>query len=214
MKSEIFDALQEARAAKRSAVLATDLESGAQALLLEGRQLGDLELGDDARKAAAEAVRSDKSQTLEGKLFLQVFNPPLRLVVVGAVHIAQALAPLAQLSGYEVTIVDPRKAWATPERFPGLTILDLWPDEGLESLGIDHRTAVITLTHDPKLDDPALLVALRSPAFYVGALGSKRTQTLSPLDRAQGAFPGLVGNHARRQLLSLACRVLVAFFAA
>lgn len=175
MKSEIFHALQEARAAKRSAVLATDLESGAQALLLEGRQLGDLELGEDARQAAAEAVRSDKSQTLEGKLFLQVFNPPLRLVIVGAVHIAQALAPLAQLSGYEVTIVDPRQAWATPERFPGLTILDLWPDEGLESLGIDHRTAVITLTHDPKLDDPALLVALRSPAFYVGALGSKRT---------------------------------------
>jgi xanthine dehydrogenase accessory factor len=175
MKLEIYKALQDARAEKRAAVLATDLENGAQALLLGEETLGNLKLDAEAKSAAAAAIRADRSQTLEGKLFLQVFNPPLRLVIVGAVHIAQALAPLAQLAGYEVTIVDPRKAWATPERFPGLEIIDLWPDEGLEGLALDHRTAVITLTHDPKLDDPALLVALKSPVFYVGSLGSTRT---------------------------------------
>ena len=189
MKLELFEALQKARAEKRAAVLATDLESGAQSLLLGEETLGDLTLDEPARRAAAEAIRADKSQTLEGKLFLQVFNPPLRLVIVGAVHIAQALAPLAQLTGYEVTIVDPRKAWATPERFPGLKIVDLWPDEGLESLEIDHRTAVITLTHDPKLDDPALLVALKSPAFYIGALGSTRTHA-KRVDRLKEAGLG------------------------
>ncbi len=175
MKLPLFEAIQKARAEKRAAVLVTDLESGAQTLLADGGESGDFPLDEEMRAAAEEAIRSDKSARLGERYFLQVFNPPLRLIVVGAVHIAQALAPLAQIAGYEVTIVDPRKAWATPERFPGLSILDLWPDEGLESLSIDHRTAVITLTHDPKLDDPALQVALRSQAFYVGALGSTRT---------------------------------------
>ena len=175
MKLALFEALQEARAEKQAAVLVTDLESGEQSLLLGDKVEGDLEVGGPLREAAAEAIRSDKSGIFEERYFLQVFNPPLRLAIVGAVHIAQALAPLARIAGYEVSIVDPRKAWATPERFPGLNILELWPDEGLEALALDHRTAVITLTHDPKLDDPALQIALRSPAFYVGSLGSKRT---------------------------------------
>jgi xanthine dehydrogenase accessory factor len=108
--------------------------------------------------------------------FVVPYNPPLRLIVVGAVHIAQALAPMAASAGYAVTVVDPRSSFANPARFPGVTLVDEWPDDGLAALGIDTRTAVVTLTHDPKLDDPALQVALRSPAFYVGALGSTRTQ--------------------------------------
>jgi len=175
MKLALFDSLQKARAEKRAAVLITDLESGSQALLLGESSEGELAVSQSLREAAAGAIRSDKSGVTEERYFLQVFNPPLRLAIVGAVHIAQALAPLARIAGYEVTIVDPRKAWATPERFPDITIVDLWPDEGLEALALDHRTAVITLTHDPKLDDPALQIALRSPAFYVGSLGSKRT---------------------------------------
>jgi xanthine dehydrogenase accessory factor len=104
-----------------------------------------------------------------------VFNPPLRLVVVGAVHIAQTLVPMAGLAGYDVTVVDPRRAFASDARFPGVDVRQDWPDEALEALEPDARTAVVTLTHDPKLDDPALDVALRSDAFYIGALGSKRT---------------------------------------
>jgi xanthine dehydrogenase accessory factor len=97
------------------------------------------------------------------------------MVIVGAVHITQALAPMAALAGYDVTVIDPRRAWATGNRLPGVQINDGWPDEAMEELAPDSRTAVITLTHDPKLDDPALAVALRSPAFYIGCLGSRRT---------------------------------------
>ena len=190
MTPEIFSALQQARAEKRAAVLVTNLESGQQALLTGGEAVGALPLDDDIRAAAQEAIQSDKSQRFGERLFLQVFNPPLRLAIVGAVHIAQALAPMAQLAGYEVTIIDPRRAWATAERFPGLTLIDLWPDEGLEAFAIDHRTAVITLTHDPKLDDPALQVALRSPAFYIGALGSKRTHAKRVARLTEAGFTG------------------------
>ena len=102
-------------------------------------------------------------------------SPPLRLLLVGAVHIAQALAPMARLAGYGVTVIDPRRAFAAPERFPGIDVVDEWPDDALTALGIDARTAIVTLTHDPKLDDPALRVALASPAFYIGCLGSRRT---------------------------------------
>ena len=107
--------------------------------------------------------------------FVQVFNPPLRLIVVGAVHIAQQLAPQAALAGYDVTVVDPRGAWATAERFPGIRLNSDWPDAALAALAPDGRTAVVTLTHDPKLDNPALATALASQAFYIGALGSRRT---------------------------------------
>jgi xanthine dehydrogenase accessory factor len=119
-------------------------------------------------------------------VFIQVLNPPVRLIVIGAVHIAQALAPMAVIAGYQVIIVDPRRSFATDERFPGVTLRTEWPDEVLEELAPDSRTAVVTLTHDPKLDDPALHAALRSPAFYIGCLGSSRTHAgrLSRLRKA------------------------------
>ena len=111
----------------------------------------------------------------EGGAFVAVRNPPLRLIVVGAVHIAQALVPMARAVGYDPVIIDPRSAFASPERFPGDTLLDDWPDEAVQALGLDARTALVLLTHDPKLDDPALISALRSDVFYIGALGSTRT---------------------------------------
>jgi len=154
--------------AQRPLVLATDLASGEQRILEPG-----------ASEAARDALRRDVCVHVEEggrRWFLQPWNPPLRLVIVGAVHIAQPLAAMAALASYSVTIVDPRQAFATAERFPGVTLSGDWPDQALATLAPDARTAVVTLTHDPKLDDPALAVALRSPAFYVGALGSKKTQ--------------------------------------
>ncbi len=127
---------------------------------------------------AREALGRDRSGRIEdggAALFVQVFNPPARLIVVGAVHIAQPLVPMAALAGDAVTVVDPRGAFATDRRFPGVSLTDDWPDQALAALAPDRRTAVVTLTHDPKLDDPALMAALRSEAFYIGALGSRRT---------------------------------------
>ena len=136
------------------------------------------------------ALRDNRSAAIEdpgGTVFARVFNPPLRMVIVGAVHISQSLAPMAALAGFEVTVVDPRGAFATDERFPGVTLSHQWPDEALEALAPDSRTAVVTLIHDPKLDDPALEAALRSDVFYIGALGSRKTHA-KRLDRlrAQG----------------------------
>jgi xanthine dehydrogenase accessory factor len=177
MKRELLERLLEARAAKRALALVTDLASGRQALFCEGRLEGDLSLDDDQLESLGKAVAADRSGALDGQtgLFVQVVNPPLRMVVVGAVHIAQKLVPTAALAGYEVHVVDPRRAWATTERFPGVSLIAEWPDDALVGLDLDRRCAVVTLTHDPKLDDPALAVALRSEAFYIGALGSKRT---------------------------------------
>lgn len=129
-------------------------------------------------ESVRQALRLDACQTVDvdgARWFLQPFNPPLRMVLVGAVHIAQPLSKMASLAGYAVTIVDPRTAFARGERFEGVDISTAWPDEALRRLKPDARTAVVTLTHDPKLDDPALEVALASPAFYVGSLGSTRT---------------------------------------
>lgn len=111
----------------------------------------------------------------DGDIFVAVHNPPLRLAVVGAVHIAQALVPMARIAGYDPVIIDPRAAFGSDARFPGERILSDWPDEALEEMGLDTRTALVLLTHDPKLDDPALHLALKSSCFYIGALGSKRT---------------------------------------
>jgi len=132
----------------------------------------------DLNEAAARVLDRDESGTVrlgEADWFLHAYNPPLRLIVVGAVHIAQALAPFAVPCGFAVTIVDPRRSFASDERFPGMEISTDWPDEALEKFAPDSRTAVVTLTHDPKLDDPALDRALKSEAFYIGALGSRRT---------------------------------------
>jgi xanthine dehydrogenase accessory factor len=120
--------------------------------------------------------RMDRSGFEEdGETFVAIHNPPLRLIVVGAVHIAQALVPMARIAGFDPVVIDPRESFASEARFPGETVLDDWPDEGLRALGLDARTALVLLTHDPKLDDPALGEALRSEVFYIGALGSTRT---------------------------------------
>jgi xanthine dehydrogenase accessory factor len=165
-------ALQQARRDAVPAVLATRLSDGAQHLLPSSDAPAEL------TGAALEALRTDRSRTVEADgcdWFLQAFNPPMRLVVVGAVHIAQALVPFAHEVGMAVTVVDPRRAFATDERFPGVAVSTDWPDEALDALVPDSRTAVVTLTHDPKLDDPALDRALRSDAMYIGALGSRKT---------------------------------------
>jgi xanthine dehydrogenase accessory factor len=168
VKRELLDELLREARAKRPVVLATDLGSGAQQLHRPGSATGPL------AEAVDRALLRDEAQRLEG-WFLQPFNPPLRLLVVGAVHIAQPLVAMARLAGYEVVVVDPREAFASAARFPEVMIRSEWPDRALEQLALDARTAVVTLTHDPKLDEPALGVALRSPAFYVGALGSRKT---------------------------------------
>ena len=176
MRRETLRAILADLEAQRAVVLATDLATG------EGHLVHPFEdEGGDAevRAAAREAATRDTSRRLErasGALFLRVFNPPVRVVIVGAVHVAQALAPMVQLAGYEVVVVDPRRTFATADRFRGVPLRAEWPDEALERLRLDRRTAVVALTHDPKIDDLALAAALRSEAFYVGALGSKKTQ--------------------------------------
>ena len=194
MRLDLLERLNAERAAKRRACLVRllDGERGGAALVVEGRQVaGEPPLPADVLGAVELAHGRDQSAAADtslGRVFLQVFNPPLRLVVVGAVHIAQALVPMAALAGYAVTVVDPRRAFATDERFPDVAVSTDWPDEALDALAPDRRTAVVTLTHDSKLDDPALLVAVRSEAFYIGALGSRRTHAgrLARL-REQGA---------------------------
>ncbi len=178
MKLALLEKLNRARAEKRRVCLARFLEDHEEALLVDDEPVAGGPLPEDVLEEARRATREDRCRLVEtsrGVVFLQVFNPPLRLVLVGAVHIAQALAPMAALAGYAVTIVDPRRAFATDSRFPDVALLDDWPDEALETLAPDRRTAVVTLSHDPKLDDPALAVALRSRAFYIAALGSRRT---------------------------------------
>jgi xanthine dehydrogenase accessory factor len=164
--------------ASRPAALVTHLKSGQHAIVEGDGVEGDLQLDAASLGAVRTAIRDDRSTTAEttdGRLFIEVFNPPLRLIVVGAVHAAQPLARMAAIAGYAVTIVDPRSAFATEERFPGVALCTDWPDEAMPRLNPDRRTAIVTLTHDPKIDDPALTVALESDAFYIGALGSKRT---------------------------------------
>jgi len=178
MKQAILDALLAARAAKRPVATVTQLDGGAQALVTRDGSEGDLALDEAALASARRAIAEDKSTRIDsdaGPLFIQVSNPPKRLIIVGAVHIAQPLVEIAQTAGYALTIVDPRGAFATRDRFPDVALSEDWPDDALKGLAIDTRTAVVTLTHDPKLDDPALHVALRSEAFYIGSLGSKKT---------------------------------------
>ncbi|MGM0586651.1 MAG: XdhC family protein [Pseudomonadota bacterium] len=163
--------LAAAREARKPVVYAVNPESW-ERRLLDASTSGPL-----ATEAQARLV-SDRSGFAEvegASWFFGVHNPPLRMIVVGAVHIAQALMPMAHLAGYDATLVDPRDAFATPERFPGERILHDWPDEALDRLGLDARTAVVTLTHDPKLDDPAIRRALEADVFYLGCLGSKKT---------------------------------------
>lgn len=178
---DAFDGLLAAHRARRPAALVTRLADGAQALVAGGDRVGpsagDLPVPQPVMDEIGARLATDRSGTLavdEG-LFVQVYAPAPRLLIVGAVHIAQALAPMAQRVGLAVTLIDPRREFATAERFPGVTLSHDRPDEALARLAPDACTAVVTLTHDPRLDDPALMAALASPAFYIGALGSRRT---------------------------------------
>jgi len=173
LRLDILNALNEERAARRSVIVVTNQDSGAQRLVKAA------DLGADPLKAVLEKhIRSAKSgieDTPEGKVFLTVHVPSPKLVITGAVHISQALAPMGQLLGYDVTIVDPRTAFASIERFPDVKVIAEWPDVALPPIGIDHYTAFVALTHDPKIDDPGLDIALKSDCFYIGALGSRKT---------------------------------------
>jgi xanthine dehydrogenase accessory factor len=169
-----------ARAARRAVVMAVNPATWARRLIERGAE--DALIG-----PATRAMDGDKSGfEPDGDWFLGVHNPPLRMVVVGAVHIAQALMPMARLAGYDAVLVDPREAFGAQARFPGETILHDWPDEALEKHGLDERTAVVTLTHDPKLDDPAIRQTLGAPVFYLGCLGSSRTHA-KRVERLRGA---------------------------
>jgi len=173
MKLDILTALNTERAARRGAIVITNVENGRQRFVKAG------EIGNDPLRAIlTEHLRTGKSgmaETVEGRVFLTVYVPAPQLVITGAVHISQALAPIGKLLGYDVTIVDPRTAFASPERFPDVPLIAEWPDEALPPLNIDHYTAFVALTHDPKIDDPALLHAFQRDCFYIGALGSKKT---------------------------------------
>jgi xanthine dehydrogenase accessory factor len=173
VKLDILKSLNEERAQRRAVVLVTNVESGEQRLVKAA------EVGKDQLKAYLEKrIRMGKSgieETPQGRLFFTVHVPSPQLVITGAVHISQALAPIGKLLGYDVTIVDPRTAFATAERFPDVKVVAEWPDVALPPLNVDRYTAFVALTHDPKIDDPALLHALSRDCFYIGALGSKKT---------------------------------------
>ena len=174
MRLDLLKQLNAERAARRAAIVVTNQDTGAQRLVL-----GKDAASDPLRSLLEKHLRSGKSgmeeDTPEGKVFLTVHVPSPKLVITGAVHISQALAPMGKLLGYDVTIVDPRTAFATPERFPDVKVVAEWPDVALPPIGIDRYTAFVALTHDPKIDDPGLDAALKSDCFYIGALGSRKT---------------------------------------
>src|SRR5579863_3210626 len=173
MTLDILTVLNAERQARRAAVVVTAIESGRQRLV----KAADI-AKDPLRPLLAEHLRTSKSgmeETAEGRVFLTVYVPAPQLVITGAVHISQALAPIGKLVGYDVTIVDPRTAFASPERFPDVKVIAEWPDQALPPLNVDRYTAFVALTHDPKIDDPALLHALARDCFYIGALGSRKT---------------------------------------
>jgi xanthine dehydrogenase accessory factor len=173
MKLDVLAALNTERAARRAAIVVSNIATAEQRLV-KAAEIAKDPLG----AILAERLRSGKSgmaDSDEGRVFLTVHVPAAQLFAIGAVHISQALAPIAKLLGYDVTIVDPRTAFASPERFPDVKIIAEWPDKALPSLGIDRYTAFVALTHDPKIDDPALLYALARDCFYIGALGSRKT---------------------------------------
>lgn len=173
MKLDLLESLNAERAARRAAIVVTNVASGQQRLVKAA------DIAKDPLKAVlSEHLRSGRSgmeDAAEGRVFLTVYVPAPQLVITGAVHISQVLAPIAKLLGYDVTIVDPRTAFASVERFPDVRVIAEWPDQALPPLGIDRYTAFVALTHDPKIDDPALIHALSRDCFYIGALGSRKT---------------------------------------
>jgi len=173
VKLDLLESLNAERAARRAAIVVTNVASGQQRLVKAA------DVAKDPLKAVlSEHLRSGRSgmeDAAEGRIFLTVYVPAPQLVITGAVHISQVLAPIAKLLGYDVTIVDPRTAFASVERFPDVRVIAEWPDQALPPLGIDRYTAFVALTHDPKIDDPALIHALSRDCFYIGALGSRKT---------------------------------------
>jgi xanthine dehydrogenase accessory factor len=193
VKLDILKALNDERTTRRAAIVVTNQDSGAQRLV-KGADIRSDPLKDVLEKH----LRSGKSgieETAEGRVFLTVHVPPSKLVITGAVHISQALAPMGQLLGYDVTIVDPRTAFASIERFPDVKVIAEWPDVALPPLGIDRYTAFVALTHDPKIDDPGLSIALKSDCFYIGALGSRKTHArrLERLKKERGFTDNDIG---------------------
>jgi xanthine dehydrogenase accessory factor len=177
MKAAALARIAAAQEKRLALVVVTRLVDGAQCVVDPASCEGELVLADEQRVEAESLLASGRCTTLasgEG-LFARAYVPAPRLLIVGAVHIAQALAPMAAAAGFEVIVIDPRGAFASGERFPGVQLSDEWPDEALARLGLDAKTALVALSHDPKLDDPALELALPSPLFYIGALGSRRT---------------------------------------
>ena len=178
MKKDILKQLLNDQTAKKAVSLATDMGSGEQTLIYLETANGPDSENEEILLISRKAIQDDRSKIYDiagRKIFVEVFNPPLRMLIVGAVHIAQPLSRMAAIAGYDVTVIDPRASFATDDRFPGVKLNGEWPDDAMRELDPDRRTAVITLTHDPKLDDPGLEVALKSDAFYVGALGSRKT---------------------------------------
>ena len=173
MKLDILHAVNAEREARRAVVVVTHVDTGEQRVVRANEVARD-PLHDLIEKRLRMA-KSGMEETPQGRVFLTVHVPSARLVITGAVHISQALAPMAALVGYDVTIVDPRTAFASQERFPDVKVIAEWPDAALPPLNIDRYTAFVALTHDPKIDDPALLHALQRDCFYIGALGSKKT---------------------------------------
>jgi xanthine dehydrogenase accessory factor len=174
MKADIFAEIMSARAQRKPVALVTALDTGKQRVVARDHAADDI-----LAQVLDQAFRFDRSgvhKVPEGEFFVHIYNPPLRLVVIGAVHIAQAVIPIARAAGYDIVVVDPRGAFATGERFPDIALHAEWPDEILPKLGLDQRSAMLALTHDPKIDDPSLHLALKSKVFYIGALGSKKTQ--------------------------------------
>ena len=175
MKDETLNLILSEKNNRNTIIVATEINSGEQIIINEEN---DTDINNKILTAAKNNIIQGKSEVLEiesNKWFINITLPPLRLVTVGAVHIAQPLAEIATISGYEVIIIDPRAAFANNQRFPDIKIINEWPEVALNELAIDNRTAVVTLTHDPKLDDSALNAALKSKAFYIGSLGSKKT---------------------------------------
>jgi xanthine dehydrogenase accessory factor len=173
MKRDVLEAVLAARKARQAVALVTVLGSGEQRIVPRAAAGSDV-----LAPILDEAFRFDQSgvhASPDGECFVAVYNPPLRLIIIGAVHIAQAIIPFAAAAGYDVTVIDPRGAFATGARFPGITLHAEWPDDVIPMIGLDQRTAIMALTHDPKIDDPALAAALQSDVFYIGALGSKKT---------------------------------------
>ncbi len=173
MKLEILHALNAERAARRAVAVVTDVTSGEQRLV---------KVADVAKDPLAEVIekhmrmaKSGMEETAQGRVFITVHVPSPQLVITGAVHISQVLGPIAKLLDYDVTIVDPRTAFASAERFPDVKVVAEWPDVALPPLNVDHYTAFVAVTHDPKIDDPALIHALERDCFYIGALGSRKT---------------------------------------